>query len=249
MAKSGPKLIYGIHPVKEAVMAGIPVEKVLLRKGFRLGQVPGLIQQLRQQNVPVQFVPVEKFSRLTGGNHQGIIALLSETEYTELDRLVPRLFEEGRLPALAMLDGITDVRNFGAIARSAECAGLDGLIVPAKGTAQINAEAIRTSSGALHSLPVCRVGNLNDAAGYMHECGIQIISASEKASDVIWEVDLRQPVAIVMGSEDTGVSAGLLKISDRIVRIPVAGKIQSLNVSAAASVIFYEIVRQRGRER
>jgi 23S rRNA (guanosine2251-2'-O)-methyltransferase len=238
-------IIFGIHPVDEAIRSGKPIDKVLMKQGFRNEMIPGLFPALREQNIPFQYVPAEKLNRLTGGNHQGIIALVSELEYTELEKLIPHLFEQARLPAVVLLDGITDVRNIGAIARSAECAGIDALIVPAKGSAQINADAIKTSAGALHTIPVCRTATLPDAAKFLHESGFQLIAATEKAEKVIYDTNFTEPTALIMGSEDTGIDPKLLRMADSMVKIPVLGTIQSLNVSAAATVIFYEIVRQR----
>lgn len=243
--KQKTSIIFGIHPVQEAVKSGKPIDKVMLKQGFRMESIPGLMPFLRQQNIPFQYVPVEKLNRLTSKNHQGIIALVSELEYTELDKLIPILFEQGRIPAIAVLDSITDVRNMGAIARSAECAGFDALIVPMKGTAQINAEAIKSSAGALTVIPVCRVASLPETVKFLHESGLQIIAATEKAQDDLYAADFTQPLALIMGAEDTGIDPALLKIADRLVKIPLFGKIQSLNVSAAAAVLFFETVRQR----
>ena len=243
--KSKTSLIFGIHPVHEALQTGKPIDKVLLKQGFRSETIPGLFPSLREQDIPFQYVPVEKLNRLTGGNHQGIIAMISELEYTELEKLVPFLFDQGKLPVLVLLDSITDVRNLGAIARSAECAGIDALIVPAKGSAQINADAIKTSAGALNNIPVCRVNTLTDAVKYLRESGFQLIAATEKAEEIIYKADFTQPSAIIMGAEDTGIDPKLLKMADMLVRIPMFGSIQSLNVSVAASVIFFEVVRQR----
>lgn len=238
-------IIYGIHPVQEAARSGKQIDKVLLKQGFRNDTIPGLFPFLREHNIPFQYVPIEKLNRLTSKNHQGIIAFVSQLEYTDLDKLVPVLFEQGKTPALVILDGITDVRNMGAIARSAECAGIDAIIIPAKGSAQINSEAIRTSAGALSTLPVCRVNQLHTAVQYLRDCGISIIAASEKAGTDLYDADFRNPAAVIMGAEDTGVDPKLLKVADQLVKIPMLGKIQSLNVSAAAAVLFFEIVRQR----
>jgi 23S rRNA (guanosine2251-2'-O)-methyltransferase len=243
--KARSSIIFGIHPVNEAVRSGKPLDKVLIKHGFRNEMVPGLFPALREQNIPYQYVPVEKLNRLTGKNHQGIVALTSEVEYTDLEKLIPLLFEQGKLPAVVLLDGITDVRNLGAISRSAECAGFHAMVLPAKGSAQINADAIKTSAGALNTLPVCRVNSLADTAIYLRESGFQLIAATEKAEDFIYSPDFTKPVALIMGSEDTGIDPRLLKMADMLVKIPMYGTIQSLNVSAAASVIFYEIVRQR----
>jgi 23S rRNA (guanosine2251-2'-O)-methyltransferase len=243
--KAKSSIIFGIHPVNEAVRSGKPLDKVLLKHGFRNEMVPGLFPAMKEQNIPYQYVPVEKLNRLTGKNHQGIVALTSEVEYTDLEKLIPLLFEQGKLPAVVVLDGITDVRNLGAISRSAECAGFHAMILPAKGSAQINADAIKTSAGALNTLPVCRVSSLPDSAKYLQESGFQLIAATEKAEDYIYAPDFTKPVALIMGSEDTGIDPRLLKMADMMIKIPMYGTIQSLNVSAAASVIFYEIVRQR----
>jgi 23S rRNA (guanosine2251-2'-O)-methyltransferase len=241
--KSG--FIFGIHPVQEALRAGKPIDKIMMKKGFRTDNVPGIFEMARDRQIPFQFVPLEKMNRMTSGNHQGIIALVSEIEYTELEKLVPWLYEQGKIPTLVLLDGITDVRNLGALARSAACAGIDGLIIPSSGSAQINADAVKTSAGALHSIPVCRVKNLPDAANYLRECGLQLVAAHEKAEEVLFHADLNKPVALILGSEDIGIDPKLLLMSDIQVKIPLYGAIQSLNVSAAASVLFFEIIRQR----
>ncbi len=243
--KSKSGIIFGIHPVNEAIRSGKPIDKVLIKLGFKSETLPGLFPALKEQNIPFQYVPLEKLNRMTGGNHQGIIALVSELEYTELEKLVPILFEQGKLPVLVMLDSITDVRNLGALARSAECSGMDALIVPSKGSAQINADAIKTSAGALNNIPVCRVNSLEDAAKYLQDSGFQLVAATEKAEDFIFSADFNKPVALILGAEDTGIDPRLLKMADVLVKIPMYGAIQSLNVSAAASVLFFEIVRQR----
>jgi 23S rRNA (guanosine2251-2'-O)-methyltransferase len=243
--KPRQNLIFGIHPVNEAIRSGKSIDKVLIKQGFRIESIPGLFHTLREANIPFQYVPLEKLNRLTGGNHQGIIALVSELEYTDLEKLVPILFEQGKLPALVMLDSITDVRNLGAIARSAHCAGIDALIIPGKGSAQINADAIKTSAGALNSIPVCRVNSLADSAKFLHESGFHLIAATEKAADIIYTADFTKPVVLMLGAEDTGIDLKLLKMADALVRIPMYGAISSLNVSAAASVFFFEMVRQR----
>jgi 23S rRNA (guanosine2251-2'-O)-methyltransferase len=243
--KSKSSLIFGIHPVHEALRNGKPIDKILLKQGFRSEVIPGLFNLLRELQIPFQYVPLEKLNRLTTKNHQGIIALASELEYTDLEKLVPMLFDQGKLPAVVLLDSITDVRNLGAIARSAECAGLDAIVLPARGSAQINADAIKTSAGALNVIPVCRVNTLYDAAKYLHESGFQVIAASEKGAGVLYQADFTQPVAIIMGAEDTGIDPKLLKMADAIVQIPLPGTIRSLNVSAAAAVVFFEMVRQR----
>lgn len=234
-----------MHPVNEAILSGKPIDKILLKQGFRNEMMPGLFTSMMEQSIPFQYVPVEKLNRLTGGNHQGIIALVSELEYTDLDKLIPTLFEQGKLPVFVLLDSITDVRNLGAIARSAEGAGIDAMIVPAKGSAQINADAIKTSAGALNNIPVCRVNSLPDTAKYLRESGFQLVAATEKASEFYYNADFTKPVTIILGAEDTGIDPKLLRMADILVKIPMYGAIRSLNVSAAASVLFFELVRQR----
>jgi 23S rRNA (guanosine2251-2'-O)-methyltransferase len=242
--KSRSSIIFGIHPVHEALRSGKTLDKILLRQGLNAEAIPGLFQLMREQQVPFQYVPIEKLNRLTGGNHQGIIALASLIEYTDLERLVPLLFEQGKIPALALLDGITDVRNLGAIARSAACAGINAIIIPAKGSAQINADAIKTSAGALNTLTVCRVASLTETVQYLRECGLQIVAASEKGGDYLFNANLKGPLVVILGAEDKGIDPKLLKMADSIIQIPMQGKISSLNVSAAAAVIFFEIMRQ-----
>lgn len=204
-----------------------------------------MIKKLQEKQVPFQFVPAQKLNRLTGGNHQGLIAFVSEIEYVDLEMVIPGVFEDGRLPALVILDGITDVRNIGAITRSAVCAGMDALVLPTKGSAQINADAIKASAGSLQLFPVCRYPKLTDAAGYIKSCGIQLVAASEKATDLIYAVDLKKPTAFILGAEDSGISPALLRQADHLVRIPVYGQVRSLNVSVAAAILFYEMIRQR----
>jgi 23S rRNA (guanosine2251-2'-O)-methyltransferase len=243
--KAKSSIIFGIHPVDEAIKSGKTIDKILLKHGFRNEMIPGLFPELKNQNIPFQYVPVEKLNRLTGKNHQGIIALTSEVEYTDLEKLVPMLFEQAKMPAMVMLDGITDVRNLGAIARSAECAGFDAMIIPVKGSAQLNSDAIKTSAGALNSLPVCRVNSLTNTAEFLQDSGFELVAATEKAENDLFRADFSRPVAIILGAEDTGIDPRLLKMADTQVRIPMQGAIQSLNVSAAATVFFFEVLRQR----
>ena len=183
-------------------------------------------------------------TRLTRKQHQGVIAFISEIEYTPLETLIPMLYEAGRSPFVLLLDGLTDVRNFGAIARTAECAGVDALIIPERGSVTVTADAIKTSAGALHRLPVCRVSSIMSAVSLLQASGLKIVAASEKARDVYTETELRLPLGLVLGAEDEGVSEEVLRRADHIVRIPQVGAIGSLNVSVAAGILIYEIVRQ-----
>jgi 23S rRNA (guanosine2251-2'-O)-methyltransferase len=243
--KSSNHYIFGIHPLVEALRSGKEIEKVYLKKGLKSESIPGVIRELKGKGIPFQFVPVEKLNRMCSKNHQGILAQVAEIEYHDIEKLIPVLFEEGKLPILLVLDRITDVRNMGAIARTAECAGIHAIVIPTAETAQINADAIKTSSGALHKLPVCRTESLVKTVTYLKECGLQLVAATEKADGYLYQVDFRQPTAIIMGAEDTGIDRRLLQLSDIQVKIPLYGDIQSLNVSVAASVLMYEAVRQR----
>jgi 23S rRNA (guanosine2251-2'-O)-methyltransferase len=245
MMKRKKDLIFGIHSVSEAARSGKTIDKVLVRKGLSSPVINDLLKSLKSSDTVVQYVPEEKLNRVTGRNHQGIIAFLSEIEYYNLEGIIPSVFEKGKSPFILVLDGITDVRNFGAIARTAECAGVDAILVPSRGSASVNADAIQTSAGALHTIPVCRTHDLVSSLKLLRNSGLLIIGASEKAEAVYFNVDFTLPVAIILGAEDKGISPQILKIADSLVRIPVFGMIQSLNVSVAASLIIYEAIRQR----
>jgi 23S rRNA (guanosine2251-2'-O)-methyltransferase len=239
------ELIFGIRPVIEAINAGRTVEKVLIKKGL-IGELSQeVVDLVKSNNIPMSLVPIEKLNRVTTKNHQGVIAYMSPIEFAQMEDLIPALFEAGKVPLVVMLDQITDVRNFGAIARSAECAGADAIIIPTQGSAQINADALKTSAGALNIIPVCRVKLLKYASLFLKQSGFQIVAANEKSSSTLYDIDFKIPTVIVMGAEDTGVSAEILRMASYIVQIPLMGKIESLNVSAAASVMLFEAVRQR----
>lgn len=239
------EIIFGIRAVTEAVQSGQEFERIFFRKDLRGEQSSSLLALVKRTGIPTQFVPVEKLNRFTRNNHQGVVALISPILYHELEKLVPMVFESGQVPLLLVLDGITDVRNFGAIVRTAECAGVHGLVVPHKGGARIHEDAVKTSAGALLSVPVCRHHNLADAVKYLKNCGIRAIGATEKTDLTFYKTNLRDPVAIIMGSEEKGISGAVLKICDELVSIPLFGKIASLNVSVAASLLIYEAIRQR----
>ena len=239
-------LIFGLRAVIEALNAGKEIDKILLQKGLN----NDLFQQLRKalkgkDHIPFQFVPVEKLNRLSDKNHQGVIAYLTEITYSETEALLATVFEKGKVPLILILDRITDVRNFGAVARSAECAGVDFIIIPYRGSAQINGDAIKTSAGALHRLPVCREENLKTTIAYLKDSGLQIVACHEKTENLIYDCDFTKPTAIIMGSEENGISGEYLKRSDVEVKIPMPGTIASLNVSVATGVILFEAVKQR----
>ena len=239
-------LIFGIHPLIEALEAGREIDKILLKRGLRSSEVSHIMDVAKERMIPVQIVPEERLTRLTRKQHQGVIAFISEIEYTQLDQLIPMLYEEGRSPFVVLLDGLTDVRNFGAIARTAECAGVDAIIIPERGSVSVTADAIKTSAGALHRIPVCRVSSIQAAVTLLQENGIQIVAASEKAADIYTESELSLPLGLVLGAEDHGVSQDVLCRADKIVRIPQVGAIGSLNVSVAGGILIYEVVRQAG---
>ena len=242
---SKENFIYGLHPVTEAVKSGQEIDRVLFRKGLQGAFSAELLQLLKAHDIPFQFVPPEKLDRITRKNHQGVIAFVSGISYQFLDQLVPMIFETGKVPLLLILDGITDVRNFGAICRSAECAGVDGIVIPAQGSAQINEEAVRTSAGALMTIPVCREKSLTTAANFLKQSGYIIIGATEHAESFYYQADFTQPLAIIMGSEEKGISMQLRRLCDAEVKIPMLGKISSLNVSVAAGILMFEAVKQR----
>ena len=237
-------LIFGIRPVVEAIEAGREIEKLYIRKGAE-GQLMTELRDLcLRHRVRVQEVPVEKLNRLVRGNHQGVVAQIAAIAYVQLDDILERVPDD-ETPLVVVFDGVTDVRNFGAIARSAECACAHGLIAPLKNSAPVNAEAIRASAGALTTIPVCRVGSIRNTLKTLQAEGFQVVAATEKSRKLLYDADLRRPTALVMGAEETGISKEVLKLCDERLAIPLIGRIESLNVSAAAAVMLFEVVRQR----
>ncbi len=204
-----------------------------------------LLDIARRMRVSVQFVPIEKLNRLTPNNHQGVIAQIPHIVYAEITDVINDLQESGKNPLIMVLDNVTDVRNFGAIARSAECSGVDAIVVSLKNSAPVNAESIKSSAGALYKIPICRVGSIRNVLRLLQQSDMQLVAASEKSEQLIYDADLTKPTVIVMGSEDKGISKETLKICDCQVSIPLLGSIESLNVSAAAAVLLFETVRQR----
>jgi 23S rRNA (guanosine2251-2'-O)-methyltransferase len=243
--KHPENIVVGLRPTLEAVKAGRAVERVL----FKLGMDGDLFRELQsllsEKKIPTQFVPVEKLNSLTSVTHQGVVAYLPLIEYTDLETALSGVAQRGECPLVLLLDGVTDVRNFGGIARSSECAGVHLLIVPAKGAAPINTDAIKTSAGALNHIPVCRVPNLRTAIYFLKDSGLQIVATTERAPSLLYAADFTKPTAIVVGAEDVGISEPVLKLADSAVRIPLQGDIASLNVSAAAAIVLFEAVRQR----
>lgn len=239
-------VIYGTRAVIEAIRAGKEIEKIMIQSSLANDLIRELIALARENKVPYTFVPQEKLRKFSSKNHQGVVCLLSSVTYASLDNLIDRAYGEGREPFLLILDRITDVRNFGAIARTAECAGVDGIVIGEKGSAPITGDAMKTSAGALNYLPVCREKDLKKTMKFLRENGIRVIACTEKASQDIFNLALSGPVALVMGSEEDGISDALLRDADELVKIPMKGKIGSLNVSVATGVAIYEVVRARG---
>lgn len=238
-------MIFGIRAVIEAINAGKEIEKIFIRREMGGDLLKELFDLVQERRIPVQKVPLEKLNRLTTKNHQGVVAYISSIEYQHIDNIIPMLYEKGKDPFIVILDGVTDVRNFGAIARTCECAGVDAIVMPMRGGAAANADAVKTSAGALHIIPVCRENSLHNTVSYLQKCGIKVIAASEKTSHLYSQADYSGPLAIVMGAEDVGISPDILRIVDDMVSIPICGQISSLNVSVATGVIVYEAVKQR----
>jgi 23S rRNA (guanosine2251-2'-O)-methyltransferase len=237
--------VYGIRAVMEAIDGGKEIESLFIQRGLSGPLFQELKQLLRQHDIGYQQVPVEKLNRMTGKNHQGVIAVISPITYQRVENLVPMIYERGEVPLLLILDGITDVRNLGAIARTAECVGAHALVVPKKGSAEINPDAIKTSAGALFKINVCREDSLPHTARFLQESGIQLIACTEKTDASIYQLDYSVPTALILGSEERGISDDLIRVSDHLARIPMAGAIASLNVSVSAGVALYEVLRQR----
>jgi 23S rRNA (guanosine2251-2'-O)-methyltransferase len=246
MAYDKQSMVFGVHSVLETLRSGKEVEKIFLQKGMRNEHSQEISQLARSRNIPMSIVPQEKLHRVTRKNHQGVICFVSPINYAPLENVVAGIFESGEDPFILVLDGITDVRNFGAIARSAECAGVHAIIIPAKNSAQVNEDAMKTSVGAFNFIPVCRVAYLDRAVDYLKQSGISVVTCTEKATKSVYHFNYKSPIAIVMGSEETGVSDEIRKMSDQEVKIPMQGQIGSLNVSVATSIIAFEAVRQRG---
>jgi len=239
------QVVFGIRAVIEAIQSGKEVESLYIQRGLSGTIFAELRTVLKEHEITFQLVPVEKLNRLTPKNHQGVVAFISPIIYQKIEDIIPLVYEKGETPLILILDGITDVRNLGAIARTAECSGVHAIVIPAKGSAQINPDAIKTSAGALFKIPVCRHESLLKTAKFLQESGLRLIACTEKTQNYIYEPDYTVPLAIVMGSEEDGISNELIRISDHLAKIPILGEIESLNVSVSAGVILYEAIRQR----
>ncbi|PLX05549.1 MAG: 23S rRNA (guanosine(2251)-2'-O)-methyltransferase RlmB [Marinilabiliales bacterium] len=243
--KDKQEMIYGIHPLMEAVDAGKEIEKVLIQKGLRSDGFKELMALLKELSVPVQFVPREKLNRLSRKNHQGVIAFISPVSFYKIEDVLPMIFEKGENPFFLILDKLTDVRNFGAILRTAESAGVHAVLIPTRNTAQLNSGTVKSSAGAIYKIPICRSENLKVSINYLKGSGVKVCAATEKADKSVYDAQLSGPLAIIMGSEGEGVSPEYLKQCDEKFAIPMLGEIGSLNVSVASGVVLYEAVRQK----
>ncbi|WP_235853942.1 23S rRNA (guanosine(2251)-2'-O)-methyltransferase RlmB [Mucilaginibacter terrenus] len=239
------QMVFGIRAIIEAILAGKEIESLYLQRGLGGGLLTELKQVMQQHQIIAQQVPVEKLNRLTQKNHQGAIAFISPIVYQKIENIIPEIFEKGEVPLILVLDGITDVRNMGAIARTAECSGVHAIVIPAKGSAQVNPDAIKTSAGALYKIPVCRHDNFMQTVRFLQESGLQLVCCTEKTNDYIYKPDYTAPTAIVMGSEEDGIRNEIIRIADHLAKIPMFGEIESLNVSVSTGVILYEAIRQR----
>lgn len=245
MKQNTSDIIYGIRPLIEAISSGKEIDKVIMKKGLGGELVHELSTLLRNRGIVPQFVPAEKFGQYGNRNHQGVIAYISPVDFEPLEEVVARIWEEGKTPFIIILDSVTDVRNFGAIVRSAECAGAHAVVFPTKGSARIGADAVKTSAGAIHHIPICRVNSLKSTITFLQLSGIKVTAATEKTKELYTSAKLDGPIALVMGSEEKGLSESTLKMADELVAIPIRGKINSLNVSVASALVMYEVIRQR----
>ena len=237
--------IFGLRPVIEAIRAGKQIDRLLIRQGLQGALYHELMIEVKNHGISYQIVPVERIELVTRKNHQGVLAWLAMIEFQKISNILPSVFEKGEDPLIIALDGVSDVRNFGAIVRSAETLGAHAVIIPEKGSARITADAIKTSAGALHTFPVCREKSIVRAIEYLKESGLMVICADEKSGKIVSEAGCNGPLVLIMGSEDKGISRELLALSDEMVRIPMQGNIGSLNVSVASGILLYEIMRQR----
>ncbi len=238
-------LLFGIRAVMEAVEAGKEIERVLVKRGLDGPLAQEMLTLLRRHEIPVQAVPIEKINAVSRKNHQGVLAFAAPITYSKLENLLPALYEEGKEPLLMLLCGVTDVRNVGAVARTVECVGADALIVPERGGAQLNADTVKTSAGALNHIAVCRCRDMKETIRFLKDSGLKIVAVTEHGSVSYVHADLTGPVALLMGAEDAGIPADYLPLCDAAVKIPLFGAVESLNVSVAASILLYEVKRQR----
>lgn len=237
--------IFGLRPVIEALEAGKTVDKIFLQNGLQGPNIAELKKLIANHGLRANFVPVEKLNRFTRKNHQGVVAFISDVPFHKIEDVLPQIFEAGETPFLLILDRLTDVRNFGAICRTAECVGIHAIVIPEKGAAPVNSDAIKTSAGALYNVKICKEKNLAHTVDFLQQSGVAVFAATEKAQKLVYEVDFKEPCALVMGNEETGISKEVLHHADEKIKLPITGKTQSLNVSVACGAILYEGVRQK----
>ncbi|MBB1192240.1 23S rRNA (guanosine(2251)-2'-O)-methyltransferase RlmB [Flavobacterium sp. SOK18b] len=237
--------IFGIRAIIEAIQSGATVDKVYIQKEASSELMKDLMKVMKRGNINFSYVPVEKLNRLTPNNHQGAVATISPISFFDLESLIDTVLENGKKPLFLILDQISDARNFGAIIRTAECTGVNGIIVQKAGSAPVNGDTVKTSAGAVFNIPICKVEHIKDAIFLLQANGIKTIAATEKTEQNIYDISLNEPVAIIMGSEDRGVNPSVLKIVDEKAKLPMFGTIGSLNVSVACGAFLYEAVRQR----
>lgn len=237
--------IFGIRAIIEAIQSGTDIDKVFIQKDAQGELMRELFKTLKQYNINYSQVPVEKLNRLGNRNHQGAIATISPIAFHDLDELIVSLLEAEKTPLFIVLDGVSDARNFGAIIRTAECTGVNGIIIPKQGSAPVNGDTVKTSVGAVFNVPICKVDHVKDAIFHLQASGIKTVAATEKTNETLYDVNFKEPVAIIMGSEDKGVNPSVLKVVDKKAKLPMYGTISSLNVSVACGAFLYEVVRQR----
>lgn len=242
---SEQQTIFGIHPVWEAIQADKEIDKLYIQKDIENSTITKVLEKLEGKPTQIQEVPIEKLNRLTKGNHQGIVAVISPIKIRDFEEVVEQILAAKTSPVFLVLDQISDVRNFGAIIRTAECTGVDAIIVQKKGGAPISGDTVKTSAGAIFNVPICKVDHIKDAIFYFKASGVHTIAATERGMKTIYETDTKMPIAVIMGSEGRGVSRSVIKEVDASVSLPLLGEINSLNVSVACGAILYEIVRQR----
>ena len=237
--------IYGIRAVIEAINANEPIDKVFIQKGLKGDLSREMETLIRKNGINASYVPIEKLNRLTKNNHQGVVANISPITFLTIETLVEQVLDKDKIPLFLLLDQLSDVRNFGAIIRTAECTGVDGIIIQKKGAAPVTADTIKTSAGAAFRVPIAKVDHIKDAVFYLQASGIQVIAATEKTNNTVYDLSFNGPTALIMGSEDVGIGPSTLKAADHLAKLPMLGQIGSLNVSVACGVFLYEVVRQR----
>ncbi|WP_406684799.1 23S rRNA (guanosine(2251)-2'-O)-methyltransferase RlmB [Seonamhaeicola sp. MEBiC1930] len=237
--------IFGIRAIIEAINSEETIDKVFLQKGLKGNLYSELESLIRKNSINSSYVPVEKLNRLTNKNHQGAVAQISPIAFYDIDELVMNVIESDKIPLFLLLDQLSDVRNFGAIIRTAECTGVNGIIIQKKGGAPVNGDTIKTSAGAVFKIPICKVDHIKDAVFHMQASGIKVIAATEKTQNTLYDVSFKEPCAIIMGSEGRGINPSTLKVVDEKAKLPLLGDIESLNVSVACGAFLYEAIRQR----